>query len=119
LRIAAAILASLIAQGSTPARVPADCPRVSMTLASLVEAVKKSRLWDGESLVAIDVGEYTLELRRPNDRVGRAETPGERLSPALEDIRRRVFGLALADARPIAVPIEERWKCPATVWRDE
>jgi hypothetical protein len=163
LTIAVAILAGLLAQGSTPARVSADCPRVSLTYlgglgfegrsglvfalwdsgtiiraaridapeahvigavpvgeaAALIEAVKNSRFWHGESLLAIDAGQYALELRRSTDRLGRAEASGGRLSPALEDIRRRVFGLALAGARRIAVPIEEPWKCPATVWRDE
>jgi hypothetical protein len=167
LRIATLLAAGLLLQAGTappPARLPAECPRVSLTyfgglgfegrsglvfalwdsgtiiraarvdapgrahvigvvpvseVASLVEAVKSSRFWDGESLIGIDVDRYTLELRRPNDRVGRAETPEQRLSPSLEDIRRRAFGLALTGARRIAIPIEEPCKCPATVWRDE
>ena len=166
MRAAALLVGGVLLQVGTapaPARVPAECPRVSLNYmgglgfegrsglvfavwdsgtiiraarvdspdahvigvvpareaAALVEAVKNSRFWDGESLIALDTGEYTLQLLRPGDRVGRSETPGERLSPALEDIRRRAFSLALAGARPIAVPIDERWTCPATIWRDE
>ena len=90
-------------------------------LPALIDAVKDSTFWDGEALLALDVPEYTLRLQRPGgDRLGRSETPDDRLSPALEDIRRRAFDLALAVTRRISVPIDEgRWQCPQTIWKDE
>jgi catechol 2,3-dioxygenase-like lactoylglutathione lyase family enzyme len=90
-------------------------------LAALVDAVAKSAFWDGDVHLAVDAGQHTLELRRPDgSRLGRSQTRDQRLSPALEAIRRRAFGLALTGTQPVIARIDEsRWRCPKTTWKDE
>lgn len=90
-------------------------------LAALVDAITTSTFWDGEVLLAVDIGLHTFEVRRPDGtRLGRSQTRDERLSPALEAIRQRAFGLTLAGARRVTETIDEaRWRCPATTWKDE
>ena len=88
---------------------------------ALVDAVMDSTFWEGEALLALDLGYYTLWVQRADGtRLGRSETRDVRLSPALEAIRQRAFDLALGDARRISVPIDEgRWQCPGTIQKDE
>ena len=88
---------------------------------ALVDAAMDSTFWQGEALLALDLGYYTLRVQRADGtRLGRSETRDARLSPALETIRQRAFDVALGDTRRISVPIDEgRWQCPGTIQKDE
>jgi hypothetical protein len=108
------------APGPRPAAViPDECPRVLLTYTANTTPDRRSR---GQSLIAVDVGEYLLELRRDGDRLGHGETaaePGDPLPVPLAAIRQGAFDLALDGVVRVRGRLDEgQWQCPATIWKD-
>ena len=83
-------------------------------LAALIELTQSPAVWDSSrGDVALDSPDDTLTLRKQNDVRQWSETPGFTTTPAVSQLRSRLFSLPVAGAKRLTGPFDDVLKCAA------